>query len=193
MSNPPEHEQPEAVEFVPKEDLISVLASLGISRNASMRALYHTGNYSADMAAAWVFENQDRNINTPFSSSELSDVPSYKMVFVVNQDLKMSIGKTAGQVGHAAVGLYRELIENQQNFGESLLFWSQYGETKIVLKGLNADHLKELASKAKTLDLPIFEVYDAGMTEVRSGSFTVLAIMGKTEAVNVVTGSLTLL
>jgi len=49
------------------------------------------------------------------------------MVFVVNSELTMGIGKTASQVAHAAIGLYRLLIEEQQRFGEMLLYWEQFG------------------------------------------------------------------
>ena len=57
----------------------------------------------------------------------LSDYPAFKMVFVVNSELNMGIGKTASQVAHAAVALYRQLIEEQQRFGEMLLCWEQLG------------------------------------------------------------------
>ena len=49
------------------------------------------------------------------------------MVFVVNNELSMGVGKTASQVAHAAIGLYRLLIEEQQRFGEMLLCWEQFG------------------------------------------------------------------
>lgn len=39
----------------------------------------------------------------------------------------MKVGKVAGQVGHGAVGLYRQLLEDQQQFGDMLLFWNQFG------------------------------------------------------------------
>jgi len=57
----------------------------------------------------------------------LGEGPAYKMVFVVNTELSMGVGKTASQVAHAAIGLYRLLIEEQQRFGEMLLYWEQFG------------------------------------------------------------------
>lgn len=57
----------------------------------------------------------------------LGEGPAYKMVFVVNTELSMGLGKTASQVAHAAIGLYRLLIEEQQRFGEMLLYWEQFG------------------------------------------------------------------
>ena len=55
------------------------------------------------------------------------------MVFVVNEELNMKVGKVAGQVGHGAVGLYRQLLEDQQQFGDMLLFWNQFGLVDIPL------------------------------------------------------------
>jgi len=57
----------------------------------------------------------------------LGDGAAYKMVFVVNNELSMGVGKVASQVAHAAIGLYRLLIEEQQRFGEMLLYWEQFG------------------------------------------------------------------
>lgn len=37
------------------------------------------------------------------------DIPEFKMVFVVNTSLEMPAGKTAAQVGHAALGVQRVL------------------------------------------------------------------------------------
>lgn len=195
--------------FVAREDLVQALVSLGVTRNAALRALYYTGNYNADLAAAWIFENQDKNLDAPLTEQtlELDDSSSdedvveeflglgtaCKMVFVVNGELAMGVGKTAGQVAHAAVGLYRVMMEKQQQYADLLISWEQMGETKIVVKGQNAAHLTELASKASTLGLPIFTVHDAGKTQVASGTLTVLGIMGKVDLINQVTGQLQLL
>lgn len=49
------------------------------------------------------------------------------MVLVVNMELGMGVGKTAGQVAHAAVGLFRLMMEKQQQYGEMLMNWEQMG------------------------------------------------------------------
>lgn len=51
----------------------------------------------------------------------------FKMVLVVNMALEMGVGKVAAQVGHGAVGLYRQLMEKQEQYGEQLLYWDDYG------------------------------------------------------------------
>lgn len=63
----------------------------------------------------------------------------------------------------------------------------------MVVQGTNVAHLLELQALAMSLSLPTYLVQDAGLTQVESGSRTVLAIMGEEEMVNNVTGSLKLL
>ncbi|ELU07457.1 hypothetical protein CAPTEDRAFT_21664 [Capitella teleta] len=191
--------------FVPKQDLLQAIVSMGISRNAATRGLYYTGNYNADLAAAWIFENQDTNVDAPLdfdSSSDEDDADLsgfvdeselYKMVLIVNSDLNMGVGKVGAQCAHGAVGLYKTLLEDQSKYGEMLLSWEQFGETKIVLKGNNTSHLMELAAHAATLDLPKYLVHDAGKTQIPAGSMTVLAILGKIPMVNQISGALSLL
>ncbi|KAK3606722.1 hypothetical protein CHS0354_033073 [Potamilus streckersoni] len=188
--------------FQPKEDLLELLQSLGFSRNASIKSLYYTGNYNADLAAAWIIENQDSNLDGPLEDDLEEeegeddfpdDVDLCKMVFVVNTELNMGMGKIAAQVAHAAVGVYRQLQEQPQKYGEMLMSWEQFGETKIVLKGDNTNQLKELAAKANSIDLPNYLVQDAGRTQIAAGSITVLGIMGKVAEVDSITGKLKLL
>ena len=49
------------------------------------------------------------------------------MVFVVNDSLKMGVGKIAAQVGHAAVGLYRQLLETKGQYAHLLEQWQENG------------------------------------------------------------------
>ena len=49
------------------------------------------------------------------------------MVFVVNDSLKMGVGKIAAQVGHAAVGLYRELVETKGQSTHLVEQWQENG------------------------------------------------------------------
>ena len=55
-----------------------------------------------------------------------------KMLFVVRMDLKMQKGKTAAQVGHCTLGLYKQLLKKGN---ETLLeAWENTGSKKIVTK-----------------------------------------------------------
>ena len=49
------------------------------------------------------------------------------MVFVVNTELNMGVGKVAAQVGHAAVGLIKILLSNPQKFDYIIAQWEDHG------------------------------------------------------------------
>lgn len=53
------------------------------------------------------------------------------MVFVVNTELDMGVGKIAAQVGHAAVGLYKILASKPEKYDYKLSQWGDFG---LVLK-----------------------------------------------------------
>jgi len=115
------------------------------------------------------------------------------MVFVVNSSLEMGVGKIAAQVAHAALGMHQILLQDETKYGDSLIRWFEFGETKIVLKGETTQHLIELEKKALELGLPTYLVQDAGKTQVKSGSTTVLCLYGQLDLVDKVTRSLRLL
>ncbi|XP_027857559.1 probable peptidyl-tRNA hydrolase 2 isoform X1 [Xiphophorus couchianus] len=172
------------------------LRELDIPEEAAKQALLHTRNVSAEEAAMYYFNKLE-------NEEEGDEDLLFKMVFVVNMDLGMGVGKVmekrkhtfcqiAAQVGHAAVGLYQALQE-KNSWREMAWKWDQSGAKKVVLQGTNVAHLLELQALALSLNLPTYLVQDAGLTQVESGSRTVLAIMGAEEMVNNVTGSLKLL
>ncbi|KAK7091451.1 probable peptidyl-tRNA hydrolase 2 [Littorina saxatilis] len=197
--------------FTPNEDLVTALVSLGFTRNAALKALFYTGNQNADLAASWLFENQDtQDLDTPLENELLGTSDSsedelleagdfYKMVLVVNAELNMGVGKVAAQVAHGALNLYRMMTENRllaenaATYNEMLLCWEQFGETKIVVRGETTKQLQQLAEKAQSAGLPHYLVHDAGHTQVAPGSVTVLGVMGKIDLVDQVTGALKLL
>lgn len=196
------------------KELMDKLIEMGISSVAAKKALFYTGNSSVEVAAAWIFENPDEDLETPLeldpSVEEMTASVAksgataadrsiravrqiYKMVFVVNSQLEMGVGKIAAQVAHAALGLHQILLQDEPKYGDSLFKWFEYGETKIVLKGDSTEHLVALEKDAMNVGLPVYLVQDAGKTQVRAGSTTVLAIFGRIDLVDSVTGSLSLL
>ncbi|XP_061545108.1 UBA_like_SF and PTH2 domain-containing protein isoform X1 [Phycodurus eques] len=160
------------------------LRELDIPEEAAKQALLRTRNVSAEEAAIFYFNKLE--------NEEGDEDLMYKMVFVVNMDLAMGVGKVAAQVGHAAVGLYQGLQE-KNSWREMAWKWDHAGAKKIVVQGTNVAHLLELQAQAMSLSLPTYLVRDAGLTQVASGSRTVLAVMGEEDIVNNVTGSLKLL
>ena len=114
-----------------------------------------------------------------------------KLVLVVRADLAMSVGKTAAQCCHAAVGVVDKLRRNR---GALLAAWEACGQTKICLKCEGIEQLTALAQAATAAGLPCQVVQDAGRTEVEPGTHTCLAIgPGTKEAIDAITGSLKLL
>ena len=88
-----------------------------------------------------------------------------KVYIIVNTELKMGVGKTAGQVGHAVSKLIRS-----QPSSKKIKEWVENCEPKIVLKGNDfIFHQLETCLKNK-----IYSVFDAGKTQIPSGSQTVI-------------------
>ena len=143
-------------------------------------------------------QNQNNNNNnslfTNFSNilQNLSHPQEYKMVIVVRNDLKMSIGKTAAQVAHAALGAYKKsmnknilLVNNWENLS---------GQAKIVLQVNSEKELNDIEDNAKKNGLVTCVIHDVGRTEVAPNTATCCAI-GPDLVSNIdkITGSLKLL
>uniref|UniRef100_A0A8C7CAR2 peptidyl-tRNA hydrolase n=1 Tax=Oncorhynchus kisutch TaxID=8019 RepID=A0A8C7CAR2_ONCKI len=133
------------------------LRELDIPEEAAKQALLHTRNVSAEEAAMYYFNKLE-------NEEEGDDDLMFKMVFVVNMDLAMGVGKVAAQVGHAAVGLYQALQE-KNSWREMAWKWDHGGAKKVVLQGTNMAHLLELQALAMSLSLPTYLVQDAGRTQ----------------------------
>ena len=93
---------------------------------------------------------------------------SYKLALIVRNDLKMSKGKIAAQVGHAVVDATIECIKNGK-----LSKWQQDGETIIALKVENEKTLNTILGIAVRKKISNGRVFDAGRTEVLDGTCTV--------------------
>lgn len=213
---------PGGQEWQPNHECLELVIGMGISENAAVRALYHTGNDDPELAVAWVFENiENSDLHKPFAPpaavgpSKKTAVPqmgpvchsldeveveretedeSPKMVFVVNSELSMGPGKMAAQVGHATLGLYRHVQEGKDERAcAEMKQWEETGPRKVVVRGNNAQHLLALKKKSFELRIPNVMVHDAGRTQVEPGSLTVLALFGRSSLLDKVTGKLRLL
>jgi peptidyl-tRNA hydrolase len=89
--------------------------------------------------------------------------------------------------------LYQDLVARQDIFGGSLLQWNECGSKKVVLQVESTSEFQQLTVKAEKSGLPFATIEDAGLTQVPSGSRTVLAVFGAVSDVDVVTGHLRLL
>ncbi|KAK9812245.1 hypothetical protein WJX73_006899 [Symbiochloris irregularis] len=115
---------------------------------------------------------------------------SYKMVLVVNSQLKMGKGKIAAQCCHAAVGVVDE-YKGKSEHRHAFSYWSANGQPKIALQ---TNELAAIHKAVRKTGLPHYLVCDAGKTQIPAGSQTVLAIgPGLVEELDELTGSLRLL
>ncbi|HEY9247119.1 MAG TPA: peptidyl-tRNA hydrolase Pth2 [Candidatus Methanoperedens sp.] len=94
----------------------------------------------------------------------------YKQCIIVRDDLKLSKGKLAVQVAHAAVSAY-EFANPDVRDG-----WKEGGQKKVVLRVPGLPDLFELKEVARRQGLPTALITDAGLTEVPPGTITVLGI-----------------
>jgi PTH2 family peptidyl-tRNA hydrolase len=114
-----------------------------------------------------------------------------KMVLVVRGELRLTPGKAAVQVAHAAVMLFQEA---QRRKGSHLDAWLAGGQKKIAVVAPDLDALLRLQREAKGLGIATVLVEDAGFTEVAPGTKTVLGLGPAPEGeLDRITGSLPLL
>jgi PTH2 family peptidyl-tRNA hydrolase len=114
-----------------------------------------------------------------------------KLVVVVRKDLKLSPGKMAVQVAHAAVTCAIQCRKNNLRWFKS---WFNEGQKKVVVKADNMKVLYELKTIAESLGVTTSLVQDAGLTEVPPGTVTCLGVgPGPNPEIDKVTGSLSLL
>mmetsp|Transcript_103169 Transcript_103169/g.300888 ORF Transcript_103169/g.300888 Transcript_103169/m.300888 type:complete len:173 (+) Transcript_103169:62-580(+) len=115
------------------------------------------------------------------------DTIPMKLVVVARRDLEMSPGKLAAQVGH---GVHMAMDKTKR---AQLKRWDDDGAAIVVLEVPGFADLKRLKALAKQHGVRARAVEDEGLTEVRSGSWTVLAVGPDESArVDLVTGQLRL-
>ena len=120
-----------------------------------------------------------------------SGAGEYKMVLVVRGELRLTPGKAAAQVAHAAVMLYQAAEKRDP---ETLAGWLGQGQRKIVLVAPTLPDMEELARKARAQGVSIAWVEDAGLTEVAPGTRTCLGLgPGFAAHLDPITGKLDLL
>jgi peptidyl-tRNA hydrolase, PTH2 family len=115
----------------------------------------------------------------------------YKLCVCVRRDIKLSPGKMAVQVAHAAVSCALKAKKDKPDWFER---WYGEGQKKVVLKAHDLAQLYLLKADAEAYGLTSAIIADAGLTEVPPGTVTCLGIgPGPEETVNKVTGALPLM
>lgn len=95
----------------------------------------------------------------------------YQVVVVVNRDLDMSKGKVLSQFGHAIDALHEKLVDYPELVNE----WRKCGSAKIAVKGTQ-DELNKIYNDCKIKGLLCVRIFDAGRTQVKAGSNTVIVV-----------------
>ncbi len=96
-----------------------------------------------------------------------------KMVIAVRKDLKLSPGKLAAQVAHAAVNC---ALSSKKRKVEWFDRWYEEGQKKVVVKVNDLKELLELKMAAESAGLITSLITDAGMTELPPNTTTCLGI-----------------
>jgi len=97
----------------------------------------------------------------------------YKLVILARKDLKISEGKLAVQVAHAAVMC---TLESKKKMTSWFRSWVDEGQKKVVLRIEDENELREFEALAKSKNLIACVVQDAGLTELPEGTTTCLGI-----------------
>jgi PTH2 family peptidyl-tRNA hydrolase len=93
-----------------------------------------------------------------------------KQAILVRTDLKMGKGKIATQVAHASLEAYKKVNKNK------IKKWEKEGCKKIVLKVGSLRELLKLKKEADKLKIPNALIRDAGLTQLKKGAITSLAL-----------------
>jgi PTH2 family peptidyl-tRNA hydrolase len=97
----------------------------------------------------------------------------HKLVVVARKDLKLSAGKLAAQVGHAAVDCAMKAKRHQPAVFDA---WYGEGQKKVVVKAEGERALFDLKLAAERMGLTTALIADAGHTELPAGTITVLGV-----------------
>lgn len=111
-----------------------------------------------------------------------------KQVIIVRKDLEWGKGKLAAHVAHAS-------LEAALNVEKNLLEeWRKSGAKKVVLRVNDLKELKEIEKELKKEKIKYVKISDAGLTQLKRGTITCLAVGPiEEEKIDKITGKLKLL
>ena len=128
-----------------------------------------------------------------------------KQVLIIRKDLKMRRGKECAQCSHASNSVLLKQktkgLSNQDGSSEVTLYFNEditswltdSLSTKITVSVNSEQELLNIYKQAQEAGLPCSLIKDAGLTEFKEPTFTVVAIgPAKSEEINKITGKLPL-
>ncbi len=114
-----------------------------------------------------------------------------KQVIVVRTDLGMSRGKIAAQAAHASLTAALEAMRSKRQWFDR---WLEEGQKKVVLQVGSEEELLSVYRRAAEAGLPAALVADRGLTELKPGTKTAVAVgPAPASEIDKITGSLKLL
>ena len=133
-----------------------------------------------------LLKRHDISSRTPSTSA--CSLQPHKMVLIVPQDVIMGKGKIAAQCAHAAV----QAFKNASPFHRKI--WELSNQQKIILKCDDTMQLLDIRKRAEASNLTTALIRDAGRTQVKAGTCTVLGIgPASSDRIDLITGHLKLL
>ena len=146
-----------------------LLIELGYSMEKIEEALKVTNSEEQALEYLISLEDQweDQNSQDEPENEEVS------MFILIRDDLKMSDGKMAAQVGHGVLGTYLKALNLTHKITQK---WELSGMKKRFFFTDKEQSLLNVYKMAKTANLPCILIADAGRTQITPGSKTVLAI-----------------
>lgn len=95
------------------------------------------------------------------------------MVLIIRGELRLTSGKAAVQIAHAAVMLVDQATARHR---AQLDAWRAQGQKKIGLVVSSLDELERIERAVRLRGVPTIWVKDAGLTEVPPGTVTCLGL-----------------
>ncbi|RME79193.1 MAG: peptidyl-tRNA hydrolase [Methanobacteriota archaeon] len=92
-----------------------------------------------------------------------------KQAIIVNKELDMGKGKACAQVAHASIQAFLEAKESIRDE------WLSQGSKKIVLKATE-EELLNIYKEARSYGIAASLIRDAGLTQIKPGSLTAVAV-----------------
>ncbi|MCQ6963667.1 aminoacyl-tRNA hydrolase [Methanolobus chelungpuianus] len=115
----------------------------------------------------------------------------YKQVIVVRKDIEMSPAKLAVQVAHASIGGFIECVEPGDRGIIMHEWYKDSYQKKVVLQVRDINALEEFIQLAHNLGYRLFQVRDAGKTELAPDTLTCVGFAPmNNESIDILTGNL---
>ena len=122
---------------------------------------------------------------------QLIETFTTKQVIVIRKDLKMGIGKLAGQACHACLEASEEAKKQNPKLWK---IWYGEGTKKVIVKVNSLEELLKIKDKVGRLGIPNALIIDRGLTQIPPNTPTALGIgPAKTEVIDKLTKHLKLL